>query len=1446
MISLPLPRSTLACARVAAILALLPGAALHADEPVVWTNAVGVSVSGNSLTKTGTNVTWDAGAASRNVVRDGYGYVEFVATETNKYRMCGLSNGDSGASYTDIDFAIFLLNDSTVQIYEGGNYKTSVGGYASGDVFRVEVVYGVVRYLRNGALLYTSAAVPRFPLRVDASLYDPGATLTAATVGNTTWANAVGAAVSGNGLRKSSMTPGWNAGAASTNTVESGDGFLEFVATETTTTRAVGLSGDDADQTLADIEYAIQLKADGAVEVDESGISRGTFGTYSSGDRFRVEVRQGSVQYVRNGVAFYTSAFAPAYPMRADASLYTTGATLVDVRVERLIWTNETGVLVQGNGLVKTGSDGWTSAASSTWSIESGDGFLEVTAVETDKRRAIGLKRAGSATTYSDLDFAIDLGADGVVTLFELGVSKGTFGSYANGDRLRVEIQNGVAKYRKNGVVFYTSASAPVYPIHADATLYSSGATLVDVAVGDLVWGGEVGVGIGEVGLVKTGASGAWDAGASSTRLIDNGYVEFTATETSRYRMLGLGAGDSSVSYTDIEYALFLSNDSTLQVYESGTYRGTFSYYGPGDRLRVAVEAGVVTYWRNGTLLYTSSVTATGALRVDTSLNDQDAKLFNIVLSGQVQVATPTFSPAGATYSTPQNVTIATSTAGATIRYTTDGTEPTMSSASYSSPVAVASPSVLKARAWKTGYQPSTTGIGTYVMVVATASIVPGAGSYVGALPVSVSTATPGADLHYRLDGAEPSEADPIVTGGSLSLDRSGTLRVKGFRTGWMPSATAGGIYWINLGTAVAPAFTPSPGTFTAAQNVTITTTTSGATIRYTTDGKDPDPRSPVYSGPISVARTTEIRARAFKADMVASSVTTGLYVINLGTADAPRVSPGSGAYPTALSVTATSATAGATIRYTTNGADPVETDSSVASGGTIAVSKSTRLKLRAYASGLAPSAVVTVDYVIVGSVAGGRYHSIALKSDGTVWAWGDNGYGQIGDGTQVQRLSAVAVSGLSGVIAISSRYNHTVALKADGTVWTWGQNSRGQLGDGTTTQRLAPVQVQGLSDVTSIAAGAEHTLALKRDGTVWAWGNNSSGQLGDGTGTDRYTPVQVGNLTGVSGIAAGYWFSVAVKTDGTAAGTVWAWGDGQSGQLGNGAAFWFNSSPVQVVGLTSVTAVACGGAHALALGSSGVASAWGAGSFGELGDAAGLTRSLPTTVALSPISVLAAGGSHSLALTPDGVIWGWGHNLYYQLGEGSTLHRFEPVRTELANRVIAIAAGEAHGLALRDDGRVLAWGYNGQGQLGSGNTNSDYRPMPVPDFTTADQSWLSGDADGDGLRNDREAALGTDPMNWDTNGDGISDGAAVNAGMSATNLDMDADGLSNALELQQGTDPFRADTDGDGTADAADCFPLDPTRWQCPPAVPGDTSPPVITLSEPTNASLISSVPPQ
>ena len=347
--------------------------------------------------------------------------------------------------------------------------------------------------------------------------------------------------------------------------------------------------------------------------------------------------------------------------------------------------------------------------------------------------------------------------------------------------------------------------------------------------------------------------------------------------------------------------------------------------------------------------------------------------------------------------------------------------------------------------------------------------------------------------------------------------------------------------------------------------------------------------------------------------------------------------------------------------------------------------------------------------------IVAGSAHTVALKSDGTVWTWGHNGHGQLGDGTTTLRLTPVQVSGLSGVSAVTAGNYYTVALKDDGTVWAWGFNGHGQLGDGTTTLRLNPVQVPGLSGVTAItAAGYGHTLALKDDSTVWAWGDNGLGQLGDGTTSDRLTPVQVSGLSGVTAITAGLGHSVALRNDGT----VWAWGHNGYGELGDGTTT-NRLTPVQVFGLSGVAAIAAGQSHTVALKVDGTVWAWGDNYNGQLGDGKIIQNSSSTPILIIgqiTVTSIAAGGSHTVALADNGRVLTWGSNWNGQIGIGNTVDIYHhPVMLANISGVAGIAAGDRHTVVLKDDGTVWAWGDNSDGQLGDGTTTSSLTPTSVP-----------------------------------------------------------------------------------------------------------------------------------
>jgi alpha-tubulin suppressor-like RCC1 family protein len=292
-----------------------------------------------------------------------------------------------------------------------------------------------------------------------------------------------------------------------------------------------------------------------------------------------------------------------------------------------------------------------------------------------------------------------------------------------------------------------------------------------------------------------------------------------------------------------------------------------------------------------------------------------------------------------------------------------------------------------------------------------------------------------------------------------------------------------------------------------------------------------------------------------------------------------------------------------------------------------------------------------------------GCLHALGIRTNGTAWAWGYNSSGRLGDGTTTARSSPVSVvGGFTDWCQVSAGRGFSSGVRTNGTVWSWGANGCGQLGDNTVVDKSSPVSVVGgFTDWYQVAGGTNHSLAIRTNGTAWAWGANGCGQLGDNTVVDKSSPVSVvGGFTDWCQVSAGGGHSLGVRTNGTA----WAWGYNSIGRLGDGTVT-NRSSPVSVVGgFTNWCQIAAGGYHSMALRCNGTLWGWGYNSVGRLGDGTTTARSSPVSVVggFTDWCQVSAGNNFTLALRTNGTAWSWGYNNCGRLGDGTIVNKSSPV----------------------------------------------------------------------------------------------------------------------------------------------------------------------------------------
>ena len=357
--------------------------------------------------------------------------------------------------------------------------------------------------------------------------------------------------------------------------------------------------------------------------------------------------------------------------------------------------------------------------------------------------------------------------------------------------------------------------------------------------------------------------------------------------------------------------------------------------------------------------------------------------------------------------------------------------------------------------------------------------------------------------------------------------------------------------------------------------------------------------------------------------------------------------------------------------------------------------------------------------HVTFASVDGGYVHTCGVTTSGAAYCWGDNFSGQLGEETasSVWYRSSPAPVAVAEVklTTISTGVWHTCGVTPSGAAYCWGDNFFGQLGDGTGVARATPVPVAGEFRFAAVSAGSFHTCGITTSGAAYCWGDNSNGQLGDGTTDRRATPVPVASGFSFTTISAGHGHTCGV----IAGGVTVCWGDDSSGQLGDGAASADHASyrpyPAPVVGVRGFARVSAGNVHTCGVTTHGAAYCWGYNVWGQLGDGTTTQRSTPVRVTgRQRFAVVDAGSYFSCGVTTSGAAYCWGENRDGELGDGTTTSRSSPVAVAGGLRFAAVRAGWYHACGMKTDSGVYCWGYNAHGQLGEGTTVSEPTPVPV------------------------------------------------------------------------------------------------------------------------------------
>lgn len=691
----------------------------------------------------------------------------------------------------------------------------------------------------------------------------------------------------------------------------------------------------------------------------------------------------------------------------------------------------------------------------------------------------------------------------------------------------------------------------------------------------------------------------------------------------------------------------------------------------------------------------------------------------------EVKKLTLTATPASGTISYMRTVTLTASKPEANIYCTFDGTEPTQDDFLYDPPLQIDRSITLKAKAFLDGYLPSETLTRNYTVKLSIdADLEPGFVNM--GQKVSLTCPHPDARIYYTTDGSTPTKSSTRYTA-PITITDSVTIKAFACYDDCEDSNVLTLAYEVRTVTlSVSPT---DSDLLPAGTEITLTAAPADAQIYYTTDGSEPTTASNLYTAPIVANKSFKLRAKAYYNGYRESKEIVQQYKVTSLAATSFYPGQNEGTYNKYVIPSMTfngMIQEGENFNHiqllngqTAIAGEPLIVDS------TLYFIPNDKLTIGSYSLSVPIGAVIcneehnlltegafSVIREVKAMVAAGSYHSLLIKNDGSLWTWGKNVNGQLGDGTTTNHTQPQQI--LNNATFIETGGATSFTILNDGSLWSWGARSSNR-GNNETGDQTSPTHI--LDNVVSISVNS-HALAIKNDSSLWGWGYNEWGQLGNGTTYNiYYLPKKMHD--DVVCAAAGGSHSLIIKSDSS----LWGCGYNHVYQLASAFTSLLYPNPQKI--LDDATSVAAGRYHSLAIKSDGSLWAWGYNYYGQLGDKTTKDRSSPRKI-LDDVASVEACGNSTFAIKNDGSLWAWGENIYGKLGDGTRTQRNSPVK--ILEDVVSVAAGNNHTLAIKSDGSLWAWGLNDCGQLGDGTTTTQYSPIKVLDNVNVSEKVILSD----------------------------------------------------------------------------------------------------------------------